>query len=379
VIDPAPLRAARLARLRAAMAEAGQEALVLTAAGAIRYATGAVPLHGDSSVERARPFVAVVTPRAAHVLGVEPAFVPPDVPAHVLAREPARAADTLAELCGRARRVGVDRMPFAIGEALARALRDVVVEACDTTVLAARAVKTPAEIALLAEGQRATESAMAEVLPAIVPGVREVELTGRFLAAMAERGVTACHVEPLWCALPRRAEEAPWTFAGGPPYRELPDERVLRAGDQVMIDTGMLHAGYLADFGCTWPCGGERSAGDLVLRTRWLAIVDAVLGVCRAGATAAALHRAARAAAGPGAPPWPVPLYLAHGIGLGGVEPPFIGTDLGLAAEERIVLQAGMVLVLEPYAFEEGLGGYRAEQTIAVTETGWTPLSAPPP
>src|SRR5262249_49262160 len=149
--------------------------------------------------------------------------------------------------------------------------------------------------------------------------------------------------------------DAPWTFAGGPPYRELPGPRVLAAGDQVMIDVGMLHAGYMSDFGCTWIAGGDPSAADRALRARWQAIVDAVLAVCRPGGPAAALHRAARAAAG-GAASWPVPLYLAHGIGIGGVEPPFIGTDLGLAVEERVVLAPGMVLVLEPYVWEEGAG-----------------------
>jgi Xaa-Pro aminopeptidase len=145
-----------------------------------------------------------------------------------------------------------------------------------------------------------------------------------------------------------------------------------------MIDTGMLHAGYMSDFGCTWICGGEPQPADRWLRERWQAIVDAVLLVCRPGATAADLHRAARAAAG-GAACWPVPLYLAHGIGIGGVEPPFIGTDLGLAAEERIVLEPGMVLVLEPYVWEAGAGGYRAEHMVAITASGVEALSAPPP
>jgi Xaa-Pro aminopeptidase len=358
----------------------GQDALVLTAAGAVRYASGAAPVHGDSSLEASRPFAAVVTARTLHVLGVEPAFVPSDVPAHGLARAPVRAAAEIADLLAGARRVGVDRLPFAVAGALARALPGVALEGADGPLVAARAVKTPEELALLAEAQRLNEAAVAEVLPAIVPGVREVELTGRFLAAMAGRGVTACHVEPLWCVLPRHAAEAPWTFTGGPPYRELPGERVLAAGDQVMVDTGMLHAGYLSDFGCTWPCGGERGAADLVLRARWQAVLDAVRAVARPGATAADLHRAARAAEGPGRPaPWPRPLYLAHGIGLGGVEPPFIGTDLGLAAEEAMVLCPGTVLVLEPYVFEERLGGHRAEQMIAITETGHVALSAPPP
>ena len=98
----------------------------------------------------------------------------------------------------------------------------------------------------------------------------------------------------------------------------------------------MLHAGYMSDFGCTWICGGDPTPRDRALRARWETIVDAVLAECRPGSTAAALHRAALAANGVARPaPWPVPLYLAHGIGIGGVEPPFIGTDLGLVRGDR--------------------------------------------
>jgi Xaa-Pro aminopeptidase len=359
------------------MAAAGHEALLLTTAGAVRYATGAVPLHGDSSVEAAYPFAAVAGARDLQVLGIEPGFVPAGVAAAPWPRDPVAA---YADLLAGARRVGVDRLPMATGLALARALPGVAWLGAEESLVPARAVKTADELALLRAAQRLNEAAVAEVLPGIVPGVREVELTGRFLAAMARAGVTACHVEPIWCVLPRRAVDAPWTFAGGIPYRELTSARALAAGDQVMIDTGMLHHGYMSDVGCTWVCGGEPGVADRALRARWQEIVDAVLAVCRPGASAAALHRAALTVNGVDRPPpWPVPLYLAHGIGLGGVEPPFIGTDLGLAAEEATVLTPGMVLVLEPYVWEEGRGGYRAEQTIAITDTGWEPLSAPPP
>ncbi len=376
MIDPAPLCAARLGRLRAAMAGAGHDALLLTTAAAVRYATGAIPVHGDSSFETAHPVTAVVTPDEVHVLGLEPEWVPPTVSAH---RWPRAAAATFAGLLGDVRRVGVDRLTMATATALARALPAVELVPAEASLLPARAVKTPEEVALLREAQRRNEAAIATVLPEIVPGVREVELTGRFLAAMSDLGVTACHVEPIWCVIPRRAAEAPWTFPGGLPYRELTGAHVLAAGDQVMIDTGMLHAGYMSDFGCTWVCGGERAAADRALCARWQAIVDAVLAVCRPGATAAALHRAALDANGSGPAPWPTPLYLAHGIGLGGVEPPFIGTDLGLELEERTVLAPGMVLVLEPYVWEEGAGGYRAEVMIAITATGHERLSAPAP
>jgi len=378
--DPAALRAGRTARLRAAMEQTGQEALVLTSAAGVRYATGAVPLHGESSVGAARPFAAVVTAEHLHVLGVEPEFVPAGVERHAWPRSAERAASLLAELVGRGEHLGVERLPAAAGLALERVRAGASFEAADPVLLAARAIKTDEEVALLREAQRASEAGVADVLPAIAPGVREVELAGRFLAAMARRGVTACHVEPIFCVIPRHARDAPWTFPGSLPYRELTSERRLVAGDQVMIDTGMLHAGYMADFGCTSVCGGEEGAADRTLRARWQAITEAVLAACRPGATAAALHRAALAANGPGRPaPWPRPLYLAHGLGLGGVEPPFVGTDLGLDAEARTVLEPGMVLVLEPYAWEEGLGGYRAEQTIVITPHGFERLSAPPP
>jgi len=377
--DLAPLRHGRTARLRAAMERAGCEALVLTSAAGVRYATGAAPPHAESSLESLRPCGAVVTADRLHVLGVAPGLVPAGVESHAWPRRAARVAALLAELVGRASRVGVERLPAAVGLALETALPAARLEAAEPVLLAARAVKTDDEVALLREAAQMTEAALAEVLPAIVPGVREVELTGRFLEAAACRGLTACHVEPIWCTIPRRACDAPWTFSGGLPYRELTGEGRLRAGDQVMIDLGMLHAGYLADLGCTWVCGGSPSPMDRTLRARWQAIVDAVLDVCRPGASAADLHRAALAANGPRRPaPWPRPLYLAHGLGLG-VEPPFVGTELGLEAEARTVLVPGMVLVLEPYGWEEGVGGYRAEQTIVITAQGFDRLSAPPP
>jgi Xaa-Pro aminopeptidase len=380
VIDPEALRAARLARLRAAMAERGEEALVLTAASAVRYATGVAPPHGESSAEAAQPYAAVVTPTTLHLLGLASSHVPAEVEVAPLPRAAERAAGEITALLGGARRVGVDRLPFALATGLAAAMPGVELVAADATVLAARGRKTAAEIDLLREAQRRNEQAVAEVLPSIVPGVRELELTGRFLGAMARRGVTACHVEPIWCVIPRRAADAPWTFPGGLPYRELPSTRPLVSRDQVMIDTGMLYQGYMSDFGCTWSCGGQPDARDRRLRARWQDVHDAVLAECRPGATATALVRAARAAHGEDRPaPWPVPLYLAHGIGIGGVEPPFIGTDIGPAVEEATTLAPGMVLVLEPYVWEEGAGGYRAEQMIVITETGFDRLSAPPP
>jgi len=104
-------------------------------------------------------------------------------------------------------------------------------------------------------------------------------------------------------------------------------------------------------------------------------VIDAVLAITRPGATGADLTRAARDAYGPERTPWLSHLYLTHGIGVDSAEAPFIGTDLGPAVDESIVLAPGMVFVLEPIAWADGTGGYRGEEIVAVTETGYELLS----
>jgi Xaa-Pro dipeptidase len=34
-----------------------------------------------------------------------------------------------------------------------------------------------------------------------------------------------------------------------------------------------------------------------------------------------------------------------------------------------------MVLVLEPIVWEDGFGGYRAEEVLVITEDGWEPMT----
>ena len=63
------------------------------------------------------------------------------------------------------------------------------------------------------------------------------------------------------------------------------------------------------------------------------------------------------------------------GAGLNSAEMPLIGTDLGEDFDESIVLQPGMVLVLEPAIWEDGRGGYRSEEIVAVTDSGCVFLS----
>jgi Xaa-Pro aminopeptidase len=73
--------------------------------------------------------------------------------------------------------------------------------------------------------------------------------------------------------------------------------------------------------------------------------------------------------------PWLAHLYLAHGTGTESAEMPYVGTDLGEDFDESLVLAPGMVLVLEPVIWEDGHGGFRAEEIVAVTDSGVERLS----
>ena len=77
-----------------------------------------------------------------------------------------------------------------------------------------------------------------------------------------------------------------------------------------------------------------------------------------------------------GCKPWLDHFYLSHGVGTDAAEQPLIGTDLGAAFDGSIVLAPGMLCVLEPVIWDDGFGGYRSEEIVAVTDSGYQKLSS---
>jgi Xaa-Pro aminopeptidase len=144
------------------------------------------------------------------------------------------------------------------------------------------------------------------------------------------------------------------------------------------VDTGISYHGYASDFGRTWlvsrdPRPSRRQRDQL---TRWHSVVDAVLDTVGPGATGRDLTAAAvEAEADADRTPWLRHFYLAHGVGTDSAEMPLVGTDLGPEFDEGIVLASGMVLVLEPVIWDDGECGYRSEDIVAVTDSGYETLS----
>ena len=380
------MRAETGARLRAAMAERGVGALILLGNNAVTYATGTSWPLGDaglSHVERPVALVLADDP-APHLFlpfregAAEETELPADHlhgPVYLEFDEGVEhLAGIVADLVPRGTAVAVDELTGAMRRCASLLFPDGAPGDAAVIVGAAKTVKTADEIACIHKAVQITDTAMIDVQRALAPGIRQVDLSAEFLRRAFELGAVASMLEPIWQVMPHTRAEGVWTTHGDLALPLLSTERELTAGDVLWTDVSITYGGYCSDFGRTWIVGEDPSPRQQAQFRRWDDIMTAVLDVTRAGATAADLGRAATEA-NEGAKPWLPHFYLGHGIGVNAAEMPMIGTDLGDEFDETYVLQAGMVLVLEPVVWEDGTGGYRSEEIVVITEEGWIKLT----
>jgi len=384
--DFARMQRERGGRVRALMQEQGLDALVLLGNTNVVYATGAIwPLADSGRANFEQPVAVVVADdeyphlfspvREDDRLRVElpsdhihgPVFLDFDEGVKLFASE-------LAALVPDKAVIAVDEWTNALRrERSILFAPDAPVDG-GRVISRAKAVKTPDELSCMREGLRITEQAIAMVHARLAPGIRQTELTATFLRTIFEAGADANILDPIWQVMPSRIADGPWTTTGDLACPLLSTERELAEGDVLWTDTGISYAGFHSDFGRTWIVGREPDARQRAQFERWRAIMDAVLDVTRAGATAADLTAAAISAAG-GVKPWMPHFYLGHGLGIDSAEMPYVGSDIGEAFDATLVLAEGMVLVLEPIVWEDGAAGYRSEEVLLITEDGWEPMT----
>lgn len=374
------------ARLRAAMAERGVDAMVLLGNNAVVYATGTSWPLGDAGLSHVERPVAVVLAddEWPHL------FLPfregvaheSDLPADHLHGPVYLEFDEgvddfgrrLAELIPAGGAIAVDELTGAMSRARKALFGNNYPLDATAVVGAAKVIKTIDELGCIRTAVRITDEAMVEVHRALAPGIRQIDLSARFLRRAFELGATASMLEPIWQVMPPSKAEGVWTTHGDLALPLLTTERELAEGDVLWTDVSITYRGYCSDFGRTWIVGRDPTPRQQAQFDKWHEIMIAVLAVARAGATAADLGRAATAA-NRGTKPWLPHFYLGHGIGVNAAEMPMIGTDLGDEFDENFVLQPGMVLVLEPVVWEDGTGGYRSEEVLVITEEGSTRLT----
>jgi Xaa-Pro dipeptidase len=374
------------ARLRSAMADHGVDALILLNNGNVVYATGAAwPLldAGLSHVERPAAIV-LATDEHPHLFMPfrEGAAFESEVPAgHVhpplyleFDEGVEQFARMVADLIPSGATVAVDELTGAMRRAADGLFPAGPPSDAAPVVGAAKLVKTPDQIACIRRACRITEEAMVDVQKALAPGVRQIDLSAAFVRRAFELGATANMLEAIWQVMPDSRAEGVWTTHGDLALPLLTTERCLAKGDVLWTDASITYFGYCSDFGRTWLVGDRPTPRQQDQFHQWRHILDAVLGVTKAGATSGDLARAAIAANG-GRKPWLPHFYLGHGIGTNAAETPMIGTDLGAEFDDDFDFPPGMVLVLEPVVFQDGTGGYRSEEIVVITEGGWSPLT----
>lgn len=380
--DLVRMRRERHARIQEQLEVRSLDGLLLIGTSAVAYATGAAAPASDSSRAALVRTAAVVVrgAEAPYLLTPHPEGAPPELPVdHVLGPVypdlddgAVALAAVLGELFGGGARLGADDVTHP----MARALGSFDLVPASSVLGPAKLCKTADELACIRAAQRINELAMLDVQPLLRPGVRQTDLTARFLRRVFELGADTNGIDPIWQVMPSTRAAGPWTTHGDIAYPTASTSRLLREGDVIWVDTGIHVAGYSSDFGRTWIVGTDPrpTARQHAQFRRWRQVIDAVLGTCKPGATGLDLGRAAIEANG-GTRPWIEHFYLAHGVGTDSAEMPLIGTDLGVAFDEQVMLAPGMVLVLEPVIWDDGAAGYRSEDIYAVTDDGWTQLS----
>jgi Xaa-Pro aminopeptidase len=215
-----------------------------------------------------------------------------------------------------------------------------------------RAVKTPGEIEMLRHCAGLATIGQKVALAHVRPGQSEFVHWNLIRAAMelAENRRLSVVADFL------TGVERTVSFTGPP------NNRVVRAGDPVIVDLGPRAAnGYWGD-SCNTFVLGEPSAKLVALHR---AVVDSLAEcarVLRPGIRANELDEKVRAVVRKSG--FEHPHHTGHGIGAGIHEWPRI------VAREDAVLEPNMVLMIEPGAYAAGIGGVRCEWMFRVTETG---------
>ena len=384
--DRTRLRRETGARLRAAMAAQGVDALILLEDTSVMYATGTSWPLGEAGLTHIECPVAVV------VVGddLPHLFLPfregvaqeTELPADHLHGPVypefdegiANFARMLADIIPSGASIAVDQYTGAMRRAQATLFPSGPPTDAVLVLSAAKLIKTQDELACMRTSIRITDAAMVDVQAALEPGIRQIDLSAAFVRRAFELGATANVLDSIWQIMPRSRAEGTWTVHDDLALPLLTTERELRRGDVLWTDVSITYGGYCSDFGRTWIVGQDPTPAQQRQFTRWRGILDAVLAVTRAGATLAELGQVA-IDANDGRKPWLPHFYLGHGIGVGPAEMPMIGTDLGAEFDKNYTLEPGMVLVLEPLVWEDGTGGYRAEEIFVITEEGHIKLT----
>ena len=385
IIDVPRMRAYRQNRLRAQICDHGLDALILVEPLSIRYATGVrncalFQMH----IQAGYLFLPVAGPtiyfdsspgretgaRLETIDEVRDALLPLSYmfaghrQQEWVERWAAQMADLIRHHCGRAARIGVDR----IGADALKALENKCLTVVDAApVLAqARKIKCPEEILAMNLSLAVAEDGMTRMREHLRNGVTEQELWAQMWTALIEGGGEWIDYRLL--ASGERTN----------PWQQEASSRMIRAGDLVVFDCGMVGPfSYGADVSRAYHCGPGRPT-DYQRKLYTLAWSEVMHNteLMRPGASFREIvERRYVQESGFGDQPYPC---LAHGLGMAD-EWPVIYYPVAEEYDYDGALEPGMVMCVESYVGEiGGSEGVKLENQCLVTESGPVVLSRYP-
>ncbi len=348
----------RLTRLRAALPEAGADALIVSQPENRAYLSGFTGSAGVLLVSADRALIATDF-RYFEQVGQEcPGFELVPIEGDLSRALP----DLIAR--GAVRRVAFesDYVAFATAQAWMDAVPDVEWLPTKGIVAGLRAIKDDHEIATLRQAIALADDALAFGLASAEPGMTENELSWLIESYMRTHGAQGVAFEMTVACGPNGAR--PHAHAGETP---------LEAGQPIVIDMGARVRGYRSDLTRTVVLG-QPKAPDLfwdIFNTVSGAQLAAEAAL-KPGMTASEADRVARdliSAAGYGAN---FGHGLGHGVGLEIHEQPF------LSRFSSAIIQPGMIITVEPGIYLPGWGGVRMEDIVMITEDGAEVLTGAP-
>jgi Xaa-Pro dipeptidase len=222
-------------------------------------------------------------------------------------------------------RLGIEAYKMRVLELrlLEKAAYAITSEPADALVAQLRMIKDADEIAAMRRAAQITEQALDDVIDAVRAGMTERQVANLLTQALLQRGAEGLAFDPLIQSGPNSALP-----------HATPGERVIQAGELLLLDFGVAVGGYNSDITRTFVMGqpGEEITKMYELVKQANAADRAAAGP---GATGQDVDRAARkviADAGYGS-------YFTHrtghGLGLEGHEPPYMveGNTVPLEAE----------------------------------------------
>ena len=217
-----------------------------------------------------------------------------------------------------------------------------------------RETKAPEELEAIRRALGLSETVLRQIFRELTPGKTERQVAWEIEKGLREGGAESLAFPPLVAAGENSAR----------PHHQ-PGDRVIQAGEPIIIDMGARLHGYCADLTRTYVLGPPdeqfRKIYSLVRRAQVKAEAELKAGLDSLEADA--LARQVIAAEGYGEA---FGHSLGHGVGLAVHENPTMSPN----PERRGVLKAGSVVTVEPGIYLAGWGGVRLEDMVLLKEGG---------